>query len=71
MSYIATARLDDDLAGYFEKQDAAVEAAAAAANGSKATEPAASKTEEKKEWVKANSFILKGNKNIKEKIYYR
>lgn len=49
MSNIATARLDDDLAGYFEKQDATVEAEAAAANGSKATEPAATKTEEKKE----------------------
>ena len=49
MSNIATARLDDDLAGYFEKQDAAVDSEAATANGSKATEPAATKTEEKKE----------------------
>ena len=44
---LATARLDDDLAGYFEKQENAVEAAAAA-EGSKAAEPAQA-SEEKKE----------------------
>ena len=44
---LATARLDDDLAGYFEKQENAVEAAAAA-EGSKAAEPAQT-GEEKKE----------------------
>ena len=45
---LATARLDDDLAGYFEKQENAVEAEAAAAEGSKAAEPAQT-GEEKKE----------------------
>ena len=40
----ATSRLDDDLAGYFEKQE---DAAEAPADGAKADEPA--QTEEKKE----------------------